>query len=497
LQGKHRNITAVGDPDQMIYTWRGARMANLMDFEQDFPGVHIVTLDRNYRSSANILHVSGHCVSHNALRHEKTLWTERGPGEPVVVRDFSDPYEEGDWVAEKVAELIDDGGSPGEIAVFYRTKSQSMPLEDGFAQLALPHQVVDSVGFFDRKEVKDLRAYLQLISNPRDDEACLRVINTPSRGIGAKTIEKLQGEARRRGMSLLQMAQAGDEVASLGARAKAAVGRFANLVTRLAGLQTDLAGEVLAKVVEMTAYVERQSETDDGDVKEIVTQFLGYANDYDERHHGGGLLGFLEQAALVSDVDGWNAEASAVPFMTLHSAKGLEFDNVFIVGLEEDLLPHRRALEDHPHDTDTAALEEERRLFYVGMTRARRRLFLTRSRKRTLQGRQQTMVPSRFLNELPKDGVHWVRPPAVESVADRRGATRGSSYTLAKKPSPLQLQEEGDTLARGARIRHKTYGEGEVIEANPMGSRYVVRVNFFEHGPMVLVLASEDVSPAG
>ncbi len=193
LQGRHHNITAVGDPDQMIYTWRGARLENLLEFEEDFPGTHIVLLERNYRSTANILRAAGRCIENNKLRHEKTLWTEEEAGEPVTVREFADPYDEARYVAREVADLIGGGTEPREIAVFYRTKDQSLPLEDAFAKLSLPHQVVDSVGFFDRAQVKDLRAYLQLIVNARDDESCARIINTPTRGIGDKTVAGAAG----------------------------------------------------------------------------------------------------------------------------------------------------------------------------------------------------------------------------------------------------------------------------------------------------------------
>ncbi|MFO8007646.1 MAG: UvrD-helicase domain-containing protein [Candidatus Brocadiia bacterium] len=494
LQGKHRNITAVGDPDQMIYSWRGARLENLLEFEEDFPGTHIVKLERNYRSTANILGAAGACIAENELRHEKTLRTEQGPGEPVVVREFADPYDEGRWVAKTVEDLVQDGISPSEAAVFYRTKQQSLPLEDAFATLSLPHQVVDSVGFFDRRAVKDLRGYLQLLVNPRDDEACLRVINTPRRGIGARTVEKLRAGAEALRISLLETVRRAEELPALDSRATAAVAGFWNLFERLRALEPDGVGDLLKEVLEQTGYLESYPPEERQDAQEVVDMLLGYAREYDRQHPDGDLMGFLEQAALVSDVDGWNAQAEAVPFMTLHSAKGLEFDAVFIVGAEEDLLPHRRALDDVVHGGEHAALEEERRLFYVGMTRARERLFITHARQRTVQGRQQMAAPSRFLGELPEDGVE--RHRARAAVGTAAGFREEMDRVLRRKGTLLRVLEGGDDgLAPGARVRHRQYGEGRVLEATPLAAGgYVVRVDFAEEGPMSLVVSANDVA---
>ncbi len=494
LQGKHRNITAVGDPDQMIYTWRGARLENLMEFEEDFPGAHVVTLERNYRSSANILRVASHFISHNVYRRDKELRTEREDGEAVVVQGFADPFDEGRWVAGKVNELVRTGSTPREIAVFYRTKQQSLPLEDAFASLALPHQVVDSVGFFDRREVKDLRAYLQLLVNPRDDEACLRVINTPARGIGQKALAGLQAEAGRRGRSLLEAAREAAGMDWLSARAKAAVAGFWELYRELSALESRTVADLIRKLLDMTGYVERQPDLERADAQEIVDMFIGYARQYDERSPDGGLMGFLEQAALVSDVDGWNAQASAVPFMTLHSAKGLEFDVVFIVGLEEDMLPHRRALEERIQSTEKAALEEERRLFYVGMTRARHRLFVTYARKRVVRGKEQTISPSPFLAELPDDCVREDagRPP----VGSAKDFAAQMQRILKRKRATLRILDGqgGDELAPGVRVSHPSYGEGEVVEVSMVGKRRLIRVSFEEQGLVSLLMASDQVT---
>lgn len=498
LQGKHRNITAVGDPDQMIYSWRGARLENLMEFEEDFPGTHVVKLERNYRSSANILGVASACIRYNAFRRDKTLRTEREGGEPIVVREFADSFGEGRWVAEKVSELVGEGLNPAAIAVFYRTKQQSLPLEDAFATLSLPHQVVDSVGFFDRREVKDVRAYLQLLVNPRDNGSCLRVINTPPRGIGQKTLAKLQAEAERRGQSLLETVRAAAELDSLSPRARNAVTAFWQLYEELSSLDSATVTELIRKLLEATEYVERQPALERADAQEIVDLFLGYARQYDDRSPEGGLMGFLEQAALVSDVDGWNAQASAVPFMTLHSAKGLEFDAVFIVGLEEDMLPHRRALEEHVQGGEAAALEEERRLFYVGMTRARHRLFITHARKRVIRGRETTVAPSRFLDELPEGYVaRSAQEGAGPVAASARDFRKEMELILKRKRASLRIVESGgsDQLAPGVRVSHPSYGEGEIVEVSMVGTQRMVRVKFAEHDMMSFLLGTGDVAP--
>jgi DNA helicase-2/ATP-dependent DNA helicase PcrA len=492
LQGKHRNITAVGDPDQMIYSWRGARLENLMEFEQDFPGAHVVTLERNYRSSANILRAASACISRNVFRRPKELRTEQGPGAEVVVAEFADPFDEGRWVARKVRELMDEGMRPRDVAVFYRTKNQSLPLEDAFAVLALPHQVVDSVGFFDRREIKDLRSYLQLLVNPKDDVACLRIINVPPRGIGAKTAELLQRAAEARGGSLMAAVREFEQVEGLEGRARKAVAGFWGLYRELGSLECRTVAELIRKLLAVTGYLERQPAEEKADAEEIVDLFIGYARQYDERQPQSGLMGFLEQAALVSDVDGWNAQASAVPFMTLHSAKGLEFDAVFIVGCQEDLVPHRRAIEDRTQGTEESALEEERRLFYVGMTRARHRLFITHAQRRSVKGREEPTMPSRFLSELPSEGVEWIS--AARPAGAARSFADDMDHVLKKKRVSLRILDGmGERLARGVRVSHPVYGEGEILESIPFGTRHMVRVNFDRHGTMVLVLAGEDV----
>jgi len=491
LQGKHRNIVAVGDPDQMIYSWRGARLNNILEFEHDFPGCRVIMLERNYRSTANILHAASVCIGHNELRHEKVLWTDSAPGEPVRVLEFEDSYEEAEFVADKTVELTARGTAPGQIAVFYRTRHQSLPLEHAFSTRALPHQVVDSVGFFDRKEVKDLRAYMQILVNPDDDEACLRIINVPHRGIGQKTQQKLLLEASARKLSVLRMAHAAAGLDSLGKAAQKAVAQFCKLYDEITSLDCDRVTTFIEELVERTEYLDKLGPEEKEDASEVINHFLGYADQYDKGSPGGDLRGFLEQAALVSDVDGWNSSAPAVPFMTLHSAKGLEFDVVFITGLEDELLPHRRSTEEHGSRSQQAAIEEERRLLHVGMTRARKELYLTCCRSRFWQGREQAVLPSRFLEELPSDGVErhvgrFAKPlerAASDFAEDMRLVLRAKRAVAASGAGPL---------APGQRVSHAMFGEGEVMEVTPSGKFQKLKVKFDTRGEMTLLVPREE-----
>jgi len=495
LQGKHRNITAVGDPDQTIYSWRGARLQNILEFEQDFPGCKVILLERNYRSTANILRAASVCISHNVLRHEKMLWTDAPPGEPVRVLEFENPYQEAEFVADRTEQLIADGVPPGQIAVFYRTKNQSLPLEHEFSGRNLPYQMVDSVGFFDRKEVKDLRAYMQLLLNPEDDEAFLRIINTPRRGIGAKTQEKLAAEARARKQSLLRTAHRAAELDAIGPKAQKALNEFCALYDELASCECDSVAALIQQIVDKTRYLEGFPPEETEDAAEVVNNFVGYAHQFDKVTPGGDLRGFLQEAALVSDVDGWNPAAAAVPFMTLHSAKGLEFDVVFITGLEDDLLPHRRATDEAGIGGKYEAIEEERRLLHVGMTRARRLLFLSYCRSRFAQGRERITLPSRFLAELPSDCVE----KHVGRFVNRRERSamdfaKDMSLALEAKRriKPGENADWHGELEPGGRVNHPRFGQGEISQVKTLGEMYLLEVNFEGRGPMTILLPRKE-----
>jgi len=502
MQGKYHNIMAVGDPDQTIYTWRGACLENLMEFEKEFPGAHTVLLDRNYRSSANILAASDSVIRHNRYRHDKTLWTEAPDGDPVRVVHLGDSYDEAGWVTGRIEEEIAGGASPGEIAVFYRTKQQSTLIEGELLRRGVDYIVYDNTRLLDRRVVKDMRSYLQLLVNPRDDMAFLRVVNTPRRGIGLRTVERIQAAAARSGRSLLQACADPDKIAGLGPRAHKAVAAFHKLIAELHTYADDGAvRDLCRKLAKRLDYVASQPiELQEGAKDTLETWFV-YAGQYDEITPEPSLLDFLERAAIASDAD-QHDRSDCVSMMTLHAAKGLEFDLIFLIGVSDEVLPHARAVQERPRD----GLEEERRLFYVGMTRARRKLFLSHADYAIGAGQQRRLIESPFLDELPEDGVEHEWPGRSSRRRERRtdagswpfptsAPAAGPSYRLRKKISLEVLDgDDGTLLAEGVRVSHPMFGAGSIIEIGDLGKRLTIKVNFETKGTMTLLLAAEDVT---
>jgi DNA helicase-2/ATP-dependent DNA helicase PcrA len=419
LAAKHKNLAVVGDDDQSIYSWRGADLRNILDFEHDYPNAHVVKLEQNYRSTQTILDAAHAVVSRNAGRKEKKLWTDRGAGTQITLFDAYNEYEEAEFVARQVERLVGGSGRGGlsglltrraddedgamqygEIAVCYRINAQSRVLEEAFMRFGIPYQLVGGTRFYERREVKDALAYVRLSRNPHDRVALERVVNVPARGIGEKTLEELRASAAGRDATLWDAVQAAGENANLTPRARASLAAFAALV---GGLATLAAAEPPSKVFD--AVYERsglqsmvQDGTDDGEERWTnLLELRNHAAEFDELAVPEGLARFLEEVALVSDQDTLEDRPERVTLITLHAAKGLEFPVVFIVGLEEGLLPHKRALEDERE------LEEERRLAYVGMTRAKDRLYLVHAHHRSTWGVGAAAEPSRFLAELPEN----------------------------------------------------------------------------------------------
>jgi len=418
LAARHQNLAVVGDDDQSIYSWRGADLRNILDFEHDYPKAKVVKLEQNYRSTQTILDAAHAVVSRNTGRKEKKLWTDRGTGAQIRVFDAYNEYEEAEFVARQVERLVGGGRSGlsglltaraedadgslryGEIAICYRINAQSRVLEEAFMRFGIPYQLVGGTRFYERREVKDALAYVRLARNPADRVALERVINVPARGIGAKSLEELRAWAEARGETLWQAVEGAGENPNLSPRARASLEGFAELVR---GLGATAAAEPTSAVFD--AAFERaglreaiQDGSDEGEDRWTnMMELRNHAAEFDELAVPEGLARFLEEVALVSDQDTLEDRPDRVTLITLHAAKGLEFPVVFIVGLEEGLLPHQRALEDE-HE-----LEEERRLAYVGMTRAKDRLYLVNARHRSTWGVGAAAEPSRFLAELPED----------------------------------------------------------------------------------------------
>jgi len=503
MQGKHHNIMAVGDPDQTIYTWRGACMENLMEFDKEFPGAHTVLLDRNYRSSANILAASDSVIRHNRYRHEKTLWTKAPEGDPVRVQHFGDSYDEARWVGKRIEQEINNGAPAGEIAVFYRTKQQSTLVEGELLRRGVNYIVYDNARILDRRGVKDMRSYLQLLVNPRDDMAFLRVVNAPRRGIGARSVERIQAAAARAGRSMLQACAEPDKISGLGPRARKSVAAFHKLIVEMRdwGLEGPVQ-ELCSELAKRLDYVASQPVEDQEAMKETLDNWFIYAAQYDKITPEPSLLDFLERAAIASDAD-QQERSDCVSLMTLHAAKGLEFDLVFLIGVADEILPHARAVQEGRQE----ALEEERRLFYVGMTRARRKLFLSHPDYFIGAGQQRRLLVSPFLGELPDDGVEHEWPGRGSGRKARPAeaiswpfpvsapAEAGPTYRLRKKISLTILDgDDGTLLAEGVKVSHPMFGAGSIIEIGDLGKRLTIKVNFETKGTMTLLLAAEDVT---
>ncbi len=462
LAGEHGNLCVVGDPDQSIYSFRMADIRNILDFERDFPETKSVSLEQNYRSTNTILHAANHLIANNRERKEKSLWSELGEGLPVYVIEVEDEHAEARFVAAEIAALVEEGFSGAEIAVFYRTNAQSRVLEDVLVRQGIAYQVIGGPRFYERAEVKDAVAYLQAIDNPYDAVSLARVVNRPRRGIGAATLARLQTYADGQGISLWDALGRAEE-AGVGAAPLRAVQGLRTLLQSLAAVAQELTvPEVVERVLQRSGYLEalEAERTIEAQGRiENLQELVGVAQEYVREPGERSLSGFLQEISLYSDQDAMRGESSLVTLMTLHNAKGLEFRAVFMIGVEEGIFPHVRSIEEQ-------GVEEERRLCYVGMTRAQERLTLTHASARSLWGTRSYNLPSRFLDELPDAGV----------VRERLRPAAWSDYGA---PAGIAPRTDVPELGTGDSVRHGTLGEGVVVRVEPGG---VVTVRFAEDG---------------
>ena len=452
LAGKHRNICVVGDPDQSIYSWRFADMRNILSFETDFPDAKVVYLEQNYRSTKTIIEVADNVIAANRQRKDKGLWTDNEDGVPVTVAETYSEQEEAQYVAGEVDRLVsDEPFQHSDCAIMYRTNAQSRAVEEAFIRYGMPYRLVGGTRFYERREVKDIIAYLRLIHNPYDSVSLSRVINVPPRGIGARTVEELERWAQGRSLPAYAALQAvGDEgeETPFDNRSRRVLTAFLDVLNDLikAGGELNIV-ELFDRVVERTGYKEYLMEEEDGEDRwENILELRTVANDYRDLAPDDSLLSFLEGVALVTDVDSYDEKMDAVTLITLHAAKGLEFPVVFIVGMEEGLLPHRRSF-------DAAdQMEEERRLCYVGITRAKQRVYLVRAFRRSSMGSTSINLPSRFLMDIPP---HLVTTPGdVDRDIETKPTTKKSS---APPPPPKAALSAGDHVC------HAKFGEGIVV----------------------------------
>jgi ATP-dependent DNA helicase UvrD/PcrA len=464
LAAKHGNVFAVGDPDQSIYAFRGADIRNVLEFERDFPGARTVALEQNYRSTNSILEAANAVISNNRERKPKNLWSELGDGEPVRVVEVEDEHSEARYVAAEIAMLVEQGYSGREIAVFYRTNAQSRVLEDVLVRQGIAYQVIGGPRFYERAEVKDLVAYLQVIDNPYDAVSLLRAANRPRRGIGDSTLAKLMSFADDAEMSLWE-AMDRCPAAGVGTGPAKAVAAFRTLIQSLMSAAQELeVPELIEQVLERSGYVEsleaERTIESQGRI-ENLEQLVVLAREWVENAAEPTLSAFLQEVSLYSDQDAIRGESSLVTLMTLHNAKGLEFRAVYLIGMEEGIFPHSRSIEEQ-------GIEEERRLCYVGMTRAMEKLTLMHASSRMLFGGRSYNLGSRFLDELPEAHVE----------RDRLRPSSWSNYG-APKQSQVEPRSDAPSLSTGDNVRHQSLGEGVVLRVEAGG---VVTVRFADDG---------------
>jgi DNA helicase-2/ATP-dependent DNA helicase PcrA len=468
LASEHKNLCAVGDPDQSVYAFRGADIRNILDFERDFPGTRTIALEQNYRSTNAILRAANDVIENNSERKPKHLFSDLGEGEPVEAIEVEDEHAEARFVAARVAALVEEGFSGSEIAVFYRMNAQSRVLEDVLVRQGVAYQVIGGPRFYERAEIKDLVAYLQVLDNPADAVSLMRIANRPRRGIGDSSIQRLVTFADAQGIWLYHALGRADE-AGVGAAPLKAVKKLRDLFFSLTAQSQELSvPELIERVLEQSGYLaalqaERTIEAQGR--MENLQELVGVAREFADNAQEPTLSSFLQEISLYSDQDAIRGDGSLVTLMTLHNAKGLEFRAVFVIGMEEGLFPHARAVEEQ-------GVEEERRLAYVGLTRAQERLCLTHASSRMLFGNRAYNLPSRFLDELPEHGV--VRERLAPARWDY-GRPRAQEFTPRDHPA----------LGTGDSVRHQTFGEGVVIGIDAAG---VVTIRFEDGSERKLML---------
>lgn len=512
LTDKSRNLCVVGDDDQSIYGWRGADIRNILDFEKDYPDAKVIKLEQNYRSTANILDAANQVIAHNAGRKEKALWTEAGAGETIKLYCAGDEREEAAWVADRIRKMNRHGEEYGRMAVLYRTNAQSRVLEEMLMRAGIPYKVFGGLRFYDRKEVRDVIAYLRVIANPTDDVSLRRIINVPKRAIGDATIAELVRHAQEQEMPLFSALT--DLPSSLSSRPRKCVGDFFTMMTTLMAMKDAMPlGTFVKQMVDQTGLMEQYQKEDSDETRsrvENIQEFLGAVEEFDRQTENATLEDYLENVALVTELDQAEEEKQYVTLMTLHSAKGLEFPNVFITGMEEGIFPSGRSL------MDEQRMEEERRLCYVGITRAKERLFLSRASQRMLYNQINHNAPSRFLSEIPsrllEDEWEAKRKQTFKGDPIPQPKSYTSGYGLKSTPSVSQLGQPRLTLggnmleipgvqkgftpskARqnvsalqnifkpGDRVMHRKFGEGNVVALKGSGADTRISIEFTAYG---------------
>ncbi|SHI87829.1 ATP-dependent DNA helicase PcrA [Geosporobacter subterraneus DSM 17957] len=488
LASAHKNLCVVGDDDQSIYSFRGADIRNILNFEDDFANAAVIKLEQNYRSTQNILDAANCVIKNNRGRKSKVLWTSNRAGDRIRYHKAMNEHEEGRFIVNQIQEMHEsEGRNYGEFAILYRTNAQSRVLEEMLMRAGIPYRIFGGLKFYARKEIKDMIAYLRLIQNSVDDLSVRRVINVPKRGIGDKTIEKLEQHAARTGESLFSAMLEAEVLGDLSRRVVKGINDFAALIMKFSELKNEMGvAELISKVLEESGYIEelqRENTMEANGRIENLQEFLSVAMEFEKTAEENTLEEFLGTISLVSDIDQMEEQENAVVLMTLHSAKGLEFPIVFLAGMEEGIFPISRALFS---DQD---LEEERRLCYVGITRAKEILFLTHALVRTLYGRTNYNSISRFINEIAEDYIDMDKQEEArkqeQSLVPDPGIYRGLSMDIKTKPAANASSSE---IKPGSKIRHEKFGVGTVISIKGSGEKAELTIAFDNAGIKKLVL---------
>ena len=492
LASRYRNLCVVGDDDQSIYKFRGANIKNILNFEQEFEDAKVIKLEQNYRSTGNILNAANAVIRNNRGRKDKTLWTDNGEGDKIQFRQFDTAYDEAEYIAEDIRDHVDQGdGSYHDHAILYRTNAQSRMFEEKFVTANIPYKIVGGINFYARREIKDLLSYLKTVDNGKDDLAVRRIINVPKRGIGLTSINRVQEYAASRELGFYEALQGADLIPNIG-RGVSKLESFVALIEHFKADAKDLSiSDLMQEIIEETGYVEsllgegdpEESQSRIENIDELRSKIAAYEEMCEDQNEPATLSGFLEEVALVADIDSLDEDSDYVVLMTLHSAKGLEFPHVYLAGMEDGLFPSYMTITaDDPEE-----LEEERRLCYVGITRAEKELTMTCARRRMVRGETQYNKMSRFLKEVPMEllstGAVFQKEKEEEvkkaAYVQAREAFRAKAFT-AVKPTQSFGTPKGGKLDYGVgdRVRHIKFGEGTVLAVVEGGRDYEVTVDF-------------------
>lgn len=481
LSGKHKNLCVVGDLDQSIYGWRGADIRNIRNFEKDYAGAEIIKLEQNYRSTQTILNAANEVIKNNSNRKSKNLWTDNDEGSKINYYMGQNEYDEGRYVANQVIKKVDAGErSYSDFAILYRTNAQSRVFEDTFLRAGIKYRMIGGQKFYERKEIKDAMSYLKVIQNPLDEVGVLRIINAPKRGVGAKTIEKIQAHARDENLSFYGSLEEMLEMNLLPKRVAAALHKFVGFINGVSDQKVGMSvTEILDSILDKTGYVQelKNDQTIESETRiENLRELISVTTEFDKRTQDGGLEDFLAEISLMADVDGLDDDEPGVLMMTMHSAKGLEFPEVFVAGLEENIFPSPRAGES---DDD---LEEERRLCYVAITRAEEELHMMHAYMRTQYGKTKVNPVSRFISEIPKEYINSVNGKIANRQKEKIVFDSNSSFTKNTAVKKSGVKAPDGEYKPGTKVKHKDFGNGMVITVTGSDENKILTIAFDSKG---------------